>query len=136
MKNLEQLIHEEMAAAAERVMRLSRSAAVTAFEQSFARPIGQRDQEPPPLAKRQRRSPSRSPVPPRSRAEIDNLSIRFLETVRTHPGETMAGLAPILQLNSAQLQVPMIRLKKAGKLKTVGRRQFTRYFPADDKDVA
>lgn len=137
MKNLEQLIQEEMAAAAERVVRLSRLVAVTAFEQSFAHPVlSQQDQVTPPTAKRQRRPPSRSPVPPRSREIIKDLSNRFLDAVRTHPGETMAGLAPILQINSAQLHVPMRRLKKAGKLKTVGQRQFTRYFPVDGKVVA
>jgi hypothetical protein len=138
MKDLEQLIHEEMAGAAERVMRLSRSAAVAAFEQSFACLVGHRQVQAaaPHSTKKPRRSPSRSPVPPRSRTEIDELSRRLLEAVRAEPGQTMAALAPRLQVDTSQLQVPAARLKKASRVKTVGQRQFTCYFPADDQDVA
>lgn len=138
MKNLEQLIHEEMAAAAERIMRFSRSTAVAAFEQRFEILSAGREQELPlePTNNRQRRSPTRRHAAPRSREEIENLSNRFLDAVRAHPGETMASLAPKIEVEVAQLQVPMVRLRKAGKLKTMGHRQFTRYFPVDDKDVA
>ena len=143
MRSIDQLIQEEMAASAERVMRLVRSAVVESLDHSHAllarqgarRPAVEAPSEAPEV-RRKRRASANPPAARRSREEIDDLSNRFLDAVRASPGETMETLAPRVQVKAGLLQVPVARLKRAGRVKTVGQRQFTRYFPTDNQVAA
>ena len=67
--------------------------------------------------------------PRRSEGELTRLADRLDAIVRVHPGETMSVLAHKLGTTSAALHRPMMLLKRTGKLRSAGQRQFTRYFP-------
>jgi predicted HTH transcriptional regulator len=67
--------------------------------------------------------------PVRSPGEISALSDKLYETVCKTPGETMAVLAKDLGLSGKELRFPMVKLKKANKVRFIGHRNGTRYFP-------
>jgi hypothetical protein len=84
--------------------------------------------------------PSRSTLPgptsSRSRTgarraadEIGALSERLYEAVCRTPGEGMAVIAPVVGATARELNRPMLRLKQAGRVRSVGTRHATRYFP-------
>jgi hypothetical protein len=138
MKTLESIIHEEVTAAVERIIRASRAAAFAAFEQQFhlfdRQPQQQQAAQPRATASR---PPTRKHTAPQRRPEeIAALETQLLAAVRANPGGTMAELAPIVGVKSEDLRVPAVRLKAKKQLKLVGRRQFTRYFPVDGDGVA
>lgn len=65
----------------------------------------------------------------RSAAELSALGERLHEAVCAHPGETMSVLAPALGTTPRELSRPMMALKGAGRVRSVGERDRTRYFP-------
>lgn len=65
----------------------------------------------------------------RSAEEIDAFAERLFEAVESTPGETMAVLAPRLGVSAKELERPAARLKKKGRIKTVGERSRMRYYP-------
>jgi|SRR5436190_112201 len=69
------------------------------------------------------------PAPRRSAEEVAALAEAFYTALRRSPGETMATLAPQAGASPRALQVAVARLKRAGRVRAVGQRQFTRYFP-------
>ncbi len=69
-----------------------------------------------------------SPAPRRSPEELQALDERFLSAVDAAPGETMATLAAKLGLRAKDLERPVLRLKREGRVKTVGERNRTRYY--------
>lgn len=78
----------------------------------------------------------RAPHGRRSAAELSALGERLLEAVCAHPGETMAVLAPKLGKTPRELQRPMAVLKRAERVRSVGQRHLTRYFPTVARAVA
>lgn len=68
----------------------------------------------------------------RSRAVIDQLCESFWMAVSAHPGESMQFLAERVGECPSQLGIVVSRLKRADRIRTVGSRQFTRYFPATE----
>ena len=56
------------------------------------------------------------------------LAERFFSAVDTAPGETMATLAAVLGSGAKELERPVLRLKREGRIKTVGERNRTRYY--------
>lgn len=75
--------------------------------------------------------------PSRSREELTALGERFYAAVCDTPGETMSVLAARLGLPPRSLEKPVAHLKKAGRVRSAGARQFTRYFPmAENKPEA
>jgi predicted transcriptional regulator len=64
------------------------------------------------------------------------VSERFYEAVVAHPGQTMAFLAAKLELRPQELHRPMDLLRQAQKIRSVGQRNFTKYFPMVDGEVA
>lgn len=71
----------------------------------------------------------RKAAPRRPLVEVMALAERFYAVVCRSPGETMATLAPQVGASPRELQIAVGRLKRAGRVRAVGRRQFTRYFP-------
>lgn len=137
MKSLETIIDEEVGLAVERIMRASRSAALAAFEQKFTLTSGHppAPRESPPASAPAARRRKGASVPHRSDEEIASLEQRLLVVVRSSPGLPMAKLAPRVGVTPAELRVPVVRLRAKKRLKLVGQRQFTCYFPVDE-DVA
>jgi hypothetical protein len=57
------------------------------------------------------------------------VSEKLYRAVCARPGETMAVLAADLDAPVLGLQRPMMHLKQAGQVRSVGQRNMTRYFP-------
>jgi len=67
--------------------------------------------------------------PRRPADEIGALSERLYEVLCRTPGETMTVLAPIVGATSRELSRPVFLLKRAGRIRSVGTKHATRYFP-------
>jgi hypothetical protein len=67
--------------------------------------------------------------PHRSVETILKLSEQLYGQMVQTPGETMARYASNLAMTRAELVVPGKRLKAAGRVRSVGERTHTRYFP-------
>jgi hypothetical protein len=65
----------------------------------------------------------------RGAAALSALGERLYEAVRAQPGETMAVLAPELGCSPRELHRPMAALKRTGRVRSVGQRTQTRYYP-------
>lgn len=61
--------------------------------------------------------------------EIGALSERFYEALCRSPGETMTVLAPMVGATSRELNRPVLLLRRAGRIRSVGVKHATRYFP-------
>lgn len=72
---------------------------------------------------------SRQQGPRRPSDEIGALSERFYEALCLTPGERMAELAPLVGATARELNRPVILLKRAGRIRSVGTKHATRYFP-------
>ena len=138
MKSLEEQIEGELATAMNRIMQLAHSYAMT----SIAKRLSVVPADSPgggmldsttgtPPAKKSSRPQAAPGRRRRSAREISALSERLLEEVQKEPGLTMAVLAPRVGVSPTALQVPVDRLRAAKQLKTVGKRQFTTYFPVE-----
>jgi hypothetical protein len=66
----------------------------------------------------------------RAQAELSLLGERLYEAVCAQPGETMAVLSPELGASPRELHRPMAALKRAGRVRSVGQRHQTRYYPS------
>ena len=76
------------------------------------------------------RAPASSrPGTRRASDEIGTLSERFYEVLCRMPGETMTVLGPAVGATARELHRPMTLLKRAGRVRSVGTRHATRYFP-------
>ena len=114
-KQIEQLVRKHLAA--------SHKEARAALERAFAeaeREPAQRSPEPKPT------SPSK---PRRTAEEIASLSEQLYQAISETPGETMMVLAQAVGVTTRDLSVPVGRLKRAGRVRSVGQRIHTRYFP-------
>jgi DNA-binding IclR family transcriptional regulator len=59
--------------------------------------------------------------------------VKVLEAVQACPGETMTVIAARVGEKPRALHRPMMRLKEAGRVRSAGARNFTRYFPMTGK---
>jgi hypothetical protein len=78
------------------------------------------------------RTSRKTPVevaPRRAPDELTALSDRLYAAICAKPGEAMMVLAPAVGATPRALSLPANRLKRAGRIRTVGERQATRYFP-------
>ncbi len=69
----------------------------------------------------------------RTPEEVAALGDRFYQALCDSPGRTTAALAKTIDVTSLELRAPLARLKQAGRIRSVGQRQHTRYFPSVDK---
>jgi len=76
-----------------------------------------------------RRKSERAPSARRSRQELAALEERLYDAIRRHPGETMAVLAVAVGATAKTLCRPAMVLRRRGRVRSVGQRQYTRYFP-------
>jgi len=61
--------------------------------------------------------------------EIADIGDKLYQLVCANPGERMAALASKLGTPATQLSRPMANLKESGRVRSVGQRHLTRYFP-------
>jgi hypothetical protein len=83
----------------------------------------------PARPQRQDKPASGKVQPRRSAAELEELGERLYEAVCAKPGETMMVLAARLGTSSRSLERPAGRLRRAGRVRSIGERNGTRYFP-------
>ena len=115
-RRIEQLVQEHIAA--------SRTAAREALERAFATAVVASA----PTRTPQRARPSRDGKR-RTPKEIAALGDRFYQAVCNQPGQTMAVLAVHLDTSARELHRPVSQLKQDGRVRSVGERNHTRYFP-------
>jgi len=72
----------------------------------------------------------------RSLVELEALSEALCAMIHEKPGESMVTLAAELGASSGALHRPMTMLKRAGRIRSVGQRHLTRYFPAINGNAA
>ena len=120
-KKIEQLIAEHIAA--------TRKVAQEAMERAFASSRA----VPAPAAQpiRVRQNGKR-----RAAADLAALGERFYGALCSKPGETMAVLAAEVGTSAQELQRAVARLKQAGRVRAVGQRSQTRYFPLANSSAA
>jgi hypothetical protein len=69
------------------------------------------------------------PAPKRAREELVELGERFYAVLCRQPGETMMTLAPQVGVASRVLHVAVTRLRRDGRVRAIGKRHQTRYYP-------
>lgn len=111
---IEQMIAEHIAA--------TRKAAQAAVERAFA---SARVLPPAPA----RAARTRAPGKRRGGKELAALGERFVLALSSKPGETMAVLATEVGASPRELHRAVAHLKQAGRVRAVGERSQTRYFP-------
>jgi hypothetical protein len=104
-----------------------RLAAQRAVERSLTRGAVSR---PPSKVSDARRAAPRSRTARRSRTELDEACEELCKLVRARPGESMVTLAGAMGMPMSTLQGPMAKLRADGRVRSVGERHLTRYFPA------
>jgi DNA-binding NtrC family response regulator len=109
-------------------MESVRSAAQQALERALAKPAVPKRQSSP--VTRQSTATSRSSVARRTPEELAKLCQALVEQVGSQPGVSMAELAEQLGTTTRSLERPMAQLKAAGRVRRVGQRNLTRYYPA------
>lgn len=106
----------------EEAQRVAAAALEGAFERSRPDQRGRRPRRRPASAPRERRR--------RTQVELESLTEQLYDAVRELAGESMARFSEHLDVPAEQLQRPMARLREAGRVRRVGERHLTRYFPA------
>lgn len=119
---IEQLVQQHIAA--------SRRAAQQAVERAFASAVAG------PAKKRSRPQAKSASDKRRTPDEIAALGERFYQALCAKPGETMTVLAADLSASAGELNRPMTLLKQAGRVRTAGARNHTRYFPMVNEAAA
>lgn len=74
--------------------------------------------------------PKRTPSKRRSPTELAELGEALCALIHERPGESMVVFAGELGVSVRELHRPMTLLKRAGRIRSVGQRHLTRYFPA------
>ena len=123
----------ELAGAIESLLASYMDDVRAAAEQAVARALARQGQE---LGRRSSNAPvrqslgSKSHSSRRSAAALDDACLALCDLVRARPGSSMAELAENLTLSVRELQRPMAKLRKEGRVRTIGQRHLMRYFPA------
>jgi len=112
-ERIERLVREHIAA--------SHKAAQEAIERAFSSAT---NAPPRTMASGPRRVGAKRPS-----GDIAALGDRLYRAVCAKPGETMVVLAPMAGASARELHRPMTLLRRAGRVRAVGRRHMTRYFP-------
>lgn len=129
MKNIEQAFSQQIEVAVQSIVAASHRAASMALDQAFST-AGANERRTAKESTTVSSSGSR-----RTAKEIGALSAQLYDAICTNPGETMAVIVEHVGASSYALQVPVARLKRAGRIKTVGQRQFMRYFPVASEET-
>lgn len=122
-RHIEQLVEEHIAA--------SRRAAREAVERAFA--TANRGK---PLTKPAPQSTTGRTFKRRPPDEVAALGDRLYRAVCGSPGTAMTVLASEVGATVRELNRPMTLLKRAGRVRSVGARHLTRYFPMAGKAAA
>lgn len=118
-KQIEDLVRQHVDA-----LRASAAAAVARAFAATASPLSARASAPArPVRPRKKAAPRRAPE------ELVTLGEQFYAVLCQRPGETMATLAPQVGVTPRVLQVAVARLRRDGRVRVIGKKQQTRYYP-------
>lgn len=121
-EQIERLVREHIAG--------SRATAAAAVERAFAGTHAIAGGEARRAKVASARSETRRKLAPRRAVEeVVALAERFYTALCRSPGETMATLAPQAGASPRALHLAVARLKRAGRVRAIGQRGHTRYFP-------
>lgn len=123
-----QTLEQQITSAVERLVR-EHLAAVEAAASAAVREGFRRATRPSEQREAARSSRRRSPARRRPREEMAALEERLYQAVCAHPGETMAVLAQAVGSTARELNRPATVLRRDGRVRSVGQRQWTRYYP-------
>jgi hypothetical protein len=104
----------------------------TAAAAAVMRAFGAEPREPPRAsapAKSSAARPRTKAAPRRAPEELVALGERFYAVLCRRPGEMMTTLAPEVGVAPRVLQVAVARLRRTGRVRAIGKRQQTRYYP-------
>ena len=104
-----------------------RQVAQQALERSLCRAVQARR---PAKSTVHRTLAPRSATKRRTAAELDETCEKLCALVRARPGESIVALAEDMGALAGTLQRPMAKLRAEGRVRSVGERHLTRYFPA------
>jgi hypothetical protein len=116
---IEELVREHVAA----LRRAAASAVERAFVQASSRRSSGSRGTPKAFEAGSRRAPE----------EVAALGERLYAAISAHPGAAMSRLAAEVGATPRELNRPATLLRRAGRVRTVGQRQSTRYFPMSAK---
>jgi hypothetical protein len=118
-KQIEDLVRQHVDA-----LRASAAAAVARAFAAMPASLSARPSTPTrPVRPRKKAAPRRAPE------ELVVLGERFYAVLCQRPGETMTTLAPQVGVAPRVLQVAVARLRRAGRVRVIGKKQQTRYYP-------
>lgn len=118
-ERIEKLVREHISTS----QAAATAAVARAFAESSARTSktgGRRRRTSTPRPARRRRTPE----------QVADLAERFFAAVHAAPGEAMTTLAAKVGATARELSVAVARLRRQGRVRTVGQRHHTKYFPA------
>ena len=121
-KSLEQKIESAVAQLVREHLAACEAAAEGAVRAAFRRASK-------PTAKSSRPTSMRAPAPRRSPEVLADLQERLYQAICQHPGETMAVIGPVVGVTARELNRPATSLRRDGRVRSVGERHATRYFP-------
>lgn len=128
MESIQALIEERIDGLVRDVMVMVRASATEAMGDAMrARNGGKTSPRTQPPAKSARRT--QAPKPRRTAEQLAEMAERLDRQIDATPGETMSVYAEQLGVTAMDMTVPARRLKKAGRIRKVGERSETRYFP-------
>ena len=116
-------IPEALETQIERLVREHLEAQQTAVKMAIERAFAVTTLSPRVRVRRRRTLTRRAP------AAVAELAEQLFEAVKACPGETMTVIAARVGEKPRALQRPMSHLKDAGRVRSAGERNFTRYFP-------
>jgi hypothetical protein len=126
VEQIEQLVRNHIEA--------TRTAAAAAVERAFA--TTQRAGGRPGASAARPTASKHSIAPRRAAEELAALGEQFYAVLCRNPGEAMTTLAPKVGASPRALHRAVARLKRAGRVRAVGQRQHTRYFPMTNTAAA
>jgi len=127
MTTIEQRLQQQIENAFREYVVAGRMAAMTALERALAAASSATAERAKPAATRARDASTTGKR--RTASELAALSDQLYEVIAAHPGEGMIALSARMGVSGLQLQRAVARLRGTERIRTVGVRQQTRYFP-------
>jgi len=105
-----------------------RDAAQQAVGRAIAKPVARRRRS--SSGARTTSATSRPTTARRTTTKLEEVCDALCERVCAQPGASMVELAEQMDADARSLRGPMAKLRAAGRVRSVGQRHLTRYYPA------
>jgi hypothetical protein len=122
--------HEELGQQIEQLIEAHIAASLRSAQEAVARSFASAGRG--QVGSTTRRVARSSPGQRRVGGELAAMGERFFEAVCAKPGETMSVLSVDVGASARELHRSVTLLRRAGRVRAVGHRRFTRYFPMNE----